>query len=450
MNNRKIVIIGNGISGITCARNIRKQDHQAEILVISGETEHFFSRTALMYIYMGHMKYEHTKPYEDSFWEKNRIGLLKVWIEKVDFQKNQLICQDGNIIPYDTLILATGSRPNKIGWPGQNLKGVQGLYALQDLELMEENTQGIKRAVIVGGGLIGIEMAEMLASRKIPVTFLVREKNFWDNILPEEEAKMINRHILEHGIDLRLDTEMKEIIGDEQGRAKAVVTQKGEEIACEFVGLAIGVVPNIGFLLGSGIDTARGILVDHYFRTNIPNVFAIGDCAEFKEPVAEDRKNIEQVWYTGRMHGETLAHNLSSSIPVPYKPGPWFNSAKFFDIEFQTYGQVPPKLPADTETFYWEEENGKVFIRLNFDKATKLFKGVNALGWRLRHEFFDKALTELWAIDQVIASLDKASFNPEFYKPYYQSVLQQYNRVNGKNLQFKKVSLFHKLIGSRA
>lgn len=450
MNNRKIVIIGNGISGITCARNIRKQDDQAEILVISGETEHFFSRTALMYIYMGHMKYEHTKPYEDWFWEKNRIGLLKAWIEKVDFQKNQLIGQDGKIIAYDMLILATGSRPNKIGWPGQDLKGVQGLYALQDLELMEENTQGIKRAVIVGGGLIGIEMAEMLASRKIPVTFLVREKNFWDNILPEEEAKMINRHILEHGIDLRLDTEMKEIIGDEQGRAKAVVTQKGEEIACEFVGLAIGVVPNIGFLLGSGIDTARGILVDHYFRTNIPNVFAIGDCAEFKEPVAEDRKNIEQVWYTGRMHGETLAHNLSSSIPVPYKPGPWFNSAKFFDIEFQTYGQVPPKLPADTETFYWEEENGKVFIRLNFDKATKLFKGVNALGWRLRHEFFDKALTELWAIDQVIASLDKASFNPEFYKPYYQSVLQQYNRVNGKNLQFKKVSLFHKLIGSRA
>ena len=150
------------------------------------------------------------------------------------------------------------------------------------------------------------------------------------------------------------------------------------------------------------------------------------------------------------MHGETLAHNLSSPIQVPYKPGPWFNSAKFFDIEYQTYGQVPPKLTSDTETFYWEEENGKVCIRLNFGKKTKIFKGVNALGWRLRHEFFDKALTEQWNIDQVIASLDKASFNPEFYKPYYQSVLEQYNRVSGKNLQFKKVSFFRKLIGSRA
>jgi NADH dehydrogenase FAD-containing subunit len=88
---RKIVIIGNGISGITCARNIRKADDQADILVISGETDYFFSRTALMYIYMGHMKYEHTKPYEDWFWEKNRIALLKAWVEIVDFESKRLI-----------------------------------------------------------------------------------------------------------------------------------------------------------------------------------------------------------------------------------------------------------------------------------------------------------------------------------------------------------------------
>lgn len=450
MNKRKIVIIGNGISGITCARNIRKKDNDAEILVISGETEHFFSRTALMYIYMGHMKYEHTKPYEDWFWAKNRISLLKAWVKSVDFQKRQLLSQEGEIIPYDILILATGSKPNKIGWPGQDLKGVQGLYSLQDLELMEENTQGIKRAVVVGGGLIGIEMAEMLASRDIPVTFLVREKNFWDNVLPEEESKMINRHILEHGIDLHLDTELREILGADDKRVEAVITNKGEKILCEFVGLTIGVVPNIGFLKDSGLEMSKGILVDNYFNTNIPNVYAIGDCAEFRSAVSEDRKNIEQVWYTGRMHGETLAHNLTASVQVPYKPGPWFNSAKFFDIEYQTYGQVPPNLPSDTESFYWEDKNGKVCIRLNFDKASKVLKGVNALGWRLRHEFFDKALTEQWTIDQVMGSLDKASFNPEFYKPYYQSALKSYNSMMGKNIQIKKQSLFSKLIGSKA
>ncbi|WP_304516788.1 NAD(P)/FAD-dependent oxidoreductase [Cecembia rubra] len=450
MNNRKIVIIGNGISGITCARNIRKKDKEAEILVISGETEHFFSRTALMYIYMGHMKYEHTKPYEDWFWEKNRIKLLKAWIEFVDFPKKQLICQEGKAISYDILILATGSRPNKIGWPGQDLKGVQGLYSFQDLELMEENTKGIKKAVIVGGGLIGIEMAEMLRSRNVPVTFLVRERNFWDNVLPEEEAKMINKHILEHEIDLQLDTQLDEIIGDDEGRVTAVVTNKGKKINCEFVGLTVGVVPNIGFLIGSGLETSKGILIDHFFRTNMPNVYAIGDCAEFRELVAEDRKNIEQVWYTGRMHGETLAHNLTSQNQVPYMPGPWFNSAKFLDIEYQTYGQVPPKQDSYTDSFFWNDAKGKVSIRLNYNKDSNVFMGVNALGWRLRHDFFDRALTEKWTIDQVMGNLDKASFNPEFYKPYYQAVLKDYNSLKGNNIQFKKVSLFRKLIGSRA
>jgi NADH dehydrogenase FAD-containing subunit len=85
--NRNIVIIGNGISGVTCARHIRKKDESAQITIISGETDHFFSRTALMYIYMGHMKYEHTKPYEDWFWEKNRIDLKRAWVEKIDFEK---------------------------------------------------------------------------------------------------------------------------------------------------------------------------------------------------------------------------------------------------------------------------------------------------------------------------------------------------------------------------
>ena len=164
-----IVIIGNGISGITTARHVRKRSDD-RITVISAETDHFFSRTALMYIYMGYMKYEHTKPYEDWFWEKNRIELKRSFVEKVETDQKQLTFSDAQTMFYDKLVIATGSKPNKFGWPGQDLKAVQGLYSYQDLESMEANTKGISRAVIVGGGLIGIEMAEMLLSRSIPVT----------------------------------------------------------------------------------------------------------------------------------------------------------------------------------------------------------------------------------------------------------------------------------------
>ena len=242
---------------------------------------------------MGQMKFEHTQPYESWFWEKNRIELKKAWVQKVEFGEKTLVLESGEKLSHDILVIATGSKPNKFGWPGQDLKGVQGLYLKQDLELLEENTHpNVKRAVIIGGGLIGIELAEMLAYKKIPVTFLVREKGFWDNVLPKEESDLVGRHILEHHIDLKLETELKEILSNANGRVRAVVTSKGEEIPCQFVGLTAGVSPNVDFLKNTELKVNRGVKVDAFFQTNIPDVYAIGDCAEFESPPALDRRNI--------------------------------------------------------------------------------------------------------------------------------------------------------------
>jgi len=212
---KHVVIIGNGISGITAARHIRKQSDY-RITIISAETDHFFSRTALMYIYMGHMKYEHTKPYEDWFWKKNRIELVREFVSTIDFDSKTLSYESGGTLKYDDLILAVGSKPNKFGWPGQNLNGVQGLYSYPDLVLMEKNTTDYKvnRAVIVGGGLIGVEMAEMLLTRGIEITFLVMESNFWGNVLPKEEGRVVERHLIKHHVDIKLNTELEEIIAD--------------------------------------------------------------------------------------------------------------------------------------------------------------------------------------------------------------------------------------------
>ena len=134
----QVVIIGNGIAGITAARHIRKNSNAA-ITVISSETPHFFSRTALMYVYMGHMTFEHTKPYEDWFWEKNRIGLVQDHVKQIDTEKKQLFLDQSAPISFDKLIIATGSKPSFHQWPGQELKGVQGLYHKRDLDLLEAN-----------------------------------------------------------------------------------------------------------------------------------------------------------------------------------------------------------------------------------------------------------------------------------------------------------------------
>ncbi len=426
---KHIVIIGNGISGITAARHIRKQtDHK--ITVISAETEHFFSRTALMYVYMGHMKYQHIKPYEDWFWKKNKIELIKDFVEKVEPAAKHLILRSKGNLSYDILIIASGSKSNKFGWPGQDLKGVQGLYSYPDLELMEENSKGIKHAVIVGGGLIGIEMAEMLLTRKIEVTFLVREPEFWSNILPLQEAKLISRHVRSHHVDLKLNNELKEIHGDASGRVKSIVTNKGETIECQFLGLTVGVSPNIDFLKSSGIETKRGVLVNEFLETNISDVYALGDCVERKYELP-GRRTVEQVWYTGRMMGEVVAQTISGE-KTKYEPGPWFNSAKFFDVEYQTYGNVWNELKPNEDEFYWEHKSGTKCVHIIWDKITNQFLGLNTFGIRMRHECFDKWLREKRSVDFVMEHLTEANFDPEFFERHEEEIVREYNKVSSK------------------
>ena len=252
----KLVIIRNGVAGVTVARHVRKQSDM-EILIISSETDYHFSRTALMYIYMGHMKYEHTKPYEDHFWIKNRIDLKRGFVSEINSDKNKLKLTSGEEIEYSKLVLATGSQSNKFGWPGQDLPGVQGLFSYQDLLQMEDNTKNANHAILVGGGLIGVEMAEMLLSRGIKVTFLVRESRFWGNILPDGEAEIIRKHAVEHGVDFKFCEELKEIIAGKDGRVKSIITGSGQEIECEFVGLSAGVHPNTDLVKESNINTER-------------------------------------------------------------------------------------------------------------------------------------------------------------------------------------------------
>ncbi|WP_299273218.1 FAD/NAD(P)-binding oxidoreductase [uncultured Psychroserpens sp.] len=423
-----IVIIGNGISGVTLARHIRKFSDK-KITIVSGETDYFFSRTALMYIYMGHMKFEHTQPYEDWFWKKNRIDLRKAFVQHIDTDKKTLALDDGDLLTYDKLVIATGSKPNKFGWPGQDLDGVMGMYHKQDLENLEAyapNNKVCKRAVIVGGGLIGIELAEMLNSRNIPVTFLVRESSFWNGVLPEGESAMINRHIKNHHIDLRLSTNLKEIKSDSNGKVKSVIIEEtGEEIACDVVGLTAGVSPNIDFIKSSNIETGRGVKVNRYLETNVPDVYAIGDCAEQHEAIG-NRRPIEAVWYTGRMMGETLAQTICGNR-IQYKPGHWFNSAKFLDIEYQTYGWVFSKPKEGHAHFHWRHADDTKCITIEYDISTNQFVGINTFGIRMRHETFDTWLTENRDVDYVINHLSEANFDPEFYSHYETEVLSAYN-----------------------
>lgn len=432
-NMEHIVIIGNGIAGITAARHIRKLSNK-RITIVSAEADHFFSRTALMYVFMGHMRWQDIKPYEDWFWKKNRLELKKEYVENVDTDEKTLHFKEGDSITYDKLIIASGSTTTTFGWEGLELNGVQGMISKQDLELLDKNAPNNKEcpdAVIIGGGLIGVEMAEMLRTRDIKVTMLIREPAFWENALPLPNSKMLSRHIKSHGVDLRHHSHLDKILGDDNGRVRAVLTTSGEEIPCRVVGIATGVKPNISFLKNSKIETDRGILVNRSLETNIPGVYAIGDCAQQRQAI-DQRPAIEAVWYTGRMMGETLAQTICGN-PFEYNPGHWFNSAKFFDIEYQTYGWVLPKERRKEyeEHFHWKCGSDLKAITIAYNRDNGQFLGINTFGIRMKQEVFDRWLNEKRSVDYVIENLKEANFDPEFFRRYEEEIRTKYESLRG-------------------
>ena len=416
-----IVIIGNGIAGVTAALELRKRKRDWRITLVSGESDAFYSRTALMYIYMGHMRLVDTQPYEERHWSEQRIERVRGWVAGIDTAAHRVNFDDGSSLAYDKLVLATGSVSNKFGWPGQDLERVQGLYSLQDLELLERNTPGLKRGVIVGGGLIGIELAEMLHSRGIAVTMLARESEYWNNAMPKDESRLIARVIREAHIDLRLQTELAQIVDDGHGRACAVMTGEGERIDCQLVGLTAGVRPNLSALKDSGIATRRGILVNLRLEAQVEDVYACGDCAELQSADGSATR-VEQLWYTGKMQGEVCAENLAGGRR-DYERGIWFNSAKFIDLEWHTYGRVSggsaPVDPAERHGF-WAAENGRHALRIVERDGAVI--GMNALGLRHRHRVWERFISEGRSAREVLDRLSEAHFDPEFYRRHESTI----------------------------
>lgn len=406
-----VVIVGNGIAGVTAARHVRKGAPEAHVTMVSEEGLQPFARTALMYIYMGVLTRSHTHLYEERFWAENRIERVHDRALGLDVGRQRLALRDGGHLGYDRLLIATGSRTFIPDWPGVGLDGVQGLYFGSDLDAMERTTAGVERAVVVGGGLIGVELAEMLRTRGIAVTFLVREATYLPPGFSEQESALIAAEIRRHGVDLRFETEVEAFEGAD-GRVQSVVTTDGERLPAGFVGVGTGVRPNVGWLDGA-VETDRGVLVDETLATSAEGVFAAGDCAQLRRP-PPDVRAIEPIWYTARLQGATAGLGLVGR-PRAYEPGVFYNSAKFFDLEYQVYGVTTFARPPDKDDVEWTDGSRSLRLRLGPDGQVR---GVSALGIRLRQDVCTRWIEDGWTLGAVRADLRVARFDPEFSAPF--------------------------------
>ncbi|TNE52199.1 MAG: NAD(P)/FAD-dependent oxidoreductase [Deltaproteobacteria bacterium] len=410
----RVVIIGNGVAGITCAMTVRKGDPAAEITVISGETEYFFSRTALMYSYMDQLTRRDLEPYERSEYRRQNIQLVKGWMVDCDTQTQHVVLDDGQRIPYDKLVYAVGAKANIFPWKGiDNVKdGLVHFVSMQDLESCERLTPSTQRAVVIGGGLIGIELVECLRHHGVNVTFLVREPYYWPMALGEEEATFVAEEIRHHGVDLRLREEMTEVEVDSSGRVAFVHTNTGERIPCQMLGITAGVRPNIDLLkqFSRPPELGRGIVVNEYLEAPQPNVYAAGDCAEIHMP-GQERPLTELIWYSAKRQGAHVARNILGDRQV-YTPPTFFNSSKFFEIEYTTVGEVET-LPEGTPTLYRKMPGQPISQRVTFNDRQEVL-GFNMLGSRWNHELLEDWVNEGRTLDYVKQNLHQAQYDVEF------------------------------------
>jgi NADPH-dependent 2,4-dienoyl-CoA reductase/sulfur reductase-like enzyme len=407
-----LVIVGNGVAGITCALETRKRDPSANITVVGGETDHIFSRTALMYAFMDKLQRRELEPYERSTWQRERINLVRDWVVDVDAAGHTVTLQGGKKLPWDRLVLALGARPRDAAWPGMAAvkDGVVNLVSMQDLDACERLTPTTREAVVVGGGLIGIELVECLIHFKVKTHFLIREKNYWPVALGPQESQMVEERLRAHGVDVRTGDEVKEVHADASGRFSGVTTALGERLNGQMLGVSIGVEPNLTFprKFSAKLETGRGIRVNEKLETSIPGVFACGDCAEIVP--AGGKPYVELIWYSAKRQGGIVARNLLGE-DVPYTPPVFFNSSKFLDVEFTTVGQVMD-VPAGTPSIYRHLPGTPVSQRVVHDGKRVL--GFNMLGSRWDHAVLSRWVEEERSPEYCLQHLNEAQFDVEF------------------------------------
>jgi len=424
------VIVGNGVAGIEAALALRRREGEARITLVSDEHDHFYSRPALMYVFAGQMRLRDTEPYDRGLYERLRLERVSKRVAGVDAGAKALRFEDGGTLGYDRLLLAVGSRGRPAPWPGAAGAGVHYFVTLRDLEGLDREARPGLRAVVVGGGLIGVEVAEILLARGLKVTFLVRENWYFPLALDEREAALVAEHLRAHGVDVRLGVNVEEVrrgpdgalagvrLGDAP-RALAALAPEAGEVPCDLLVSAIGVVPNTGFLAGGGLRLSKGgaIEVDDALRASAPDVWAAGDCANVTW--ADGTRRPEQLWYTARDQGRVAAASMLGDAAV-YRRGTWYNSAKFFDLEYTTAGWVPVRLDWDNTPLDPGPDVRDWFQRTpgRFDSQRVVCKGqrvvgFNMLGGRWNHEVMLEWIDSRRTLAYVLDHLGEAQFDEE-------------------------------------
>ncbi len=332
------LIIGNGAAGMSAAEEIRRRSPHSAITILGDEPHPMYSRPGLAYLLAGEISEPDIFCRTVEDYTRQRSPLIHGRATALDLARRSVRLADGRILGFDTLLLATGATSVTAPFPGGDLDGVVYLDTLKNTQdLLRRVANGARTAVVVGGGITAMEMAEGLSQRGLTVHYLLRNKTIWSALLNDAEARIVERRVQARGIQLHHDTEIAQVVG--RGvRVIGVRTTGGDDIECEMVGAAVGVRPNIALTKGTPIRTERGILVDQWLQSSVPGVFAAGDAAQVYDQWSGEHR-IDNLWSSAVAAGQAAGANMSGAR-LSYLKGAPFNAARVFGIHVTCIGQA--------------------------------------------------------------------------------------------------------------
>ncbi|HFB98941.1 MAG TPA: NAD(P)/FAD-dependent oxidoreductase, partial [Bryobacterales bacterium] len=285
MSKERLVVIGNGMAGVRTVEELLKLEGASRyaITIIGDEPYGNYNRILLSPVLAGENTIDDIILNTPEWYEENGIELIAgVAATGIDRAAREVELADGRRVPYNRLVIATGSRPFILPVPGNDLEGVIGFRDIADVETMIEAAEKYRHAVVIGGGLLGLEAANGLMKNGMDVTVVHLMDTLMERQLDRTAGEMLRRSLEERGMKFVMPAETTELVDDGSGRVKALRTKDGQEIPADLVVMAAGIKPNITLAKEAGIHCERGIVVNDYMMTYDPRIYAVGECVQHR------------------------------------------------------------------------------------------------------------------------------------------------------------------------
>jgi 3-phenylpropionate/trans-cinnamate dioxygenase ferredoxin reductase subunit len=355
------VIIGDGIAGSSAAETLREEAPDADVTVVTDEGEALYNRILIKEFAKGKLPEAPISIHQPEWYEERDIDLrLNTVVVDIDTEDHVVTTHEGTQIEYDKLLVATGGTPQQLPVDGSDADGVHHFWTFEDARGIKEHASRAETGVVVGAGLLGIDLAAICGAQDVEANYLMRGQAWWRYALSEEGAEIIHDALREMDVTPVFDSGVDHFETNDDGEVVATVDPNGERFESDFVGVAIGLDFNTELLQNTPVEVDGGVVVDEYMHTSVDDVYAAGDLTRFYDTILGERAQ-NGAWGSAKEQGTVAAKNMIEEQSEAFR---WVSSYSIthFDFPFLSFGH--PTLGDDSaERKYSDTEWRRVVFK---------------------------------------------------------------------------------------